>query len=156
MNMHSGLGRLHGPQDVDIGLSGVVRMDPALEADLGRALRPGFRRSPGNLLKGEIVRPVACSGLGRSLGERTEAAAIGADVCVVDISIDDVRYDLALSRPAHFVSRSNDRLRGGAPGREQRDQIARRQRLPSLRPRENTVKGAVTDDRRRRAKRTLD
>ena len=82
--------RFDRPADVEIGLAGVVRVDAALQADLGRAPLPGFAGAARDLLEIHLVGHAAKI-LGQlALGERAEAAVEVADVGVVDVAIDHV------------------------------------------------------------------
>ena len=50
MNVHLRHCIFDGRADIEIGLTGVVRMDTALHADLGRTTRPRLAGAPGNFL----------------------------------------------------------------------------------------------------------
>ena len=90
MDVHRRHRRLHRAQDREIGVAGVIGVNAALQADLGRAARPGLRHPPRDLVVIEIVgRPAQMVGR-LALGEGAEGAAVGAHIGVVDVAVDDI------------------------------------------------------------------
>ncbi len=156
VDVHAGPGGLHGAQDRDIGLAGVLRMNAALQADLGGALRPGLLDAPGDLGQRQVVGPVARAGLGGGLGEGAEAAAVGADVGVVDVAVDHVGHGLAASAPAQLVGGGDHRFSRCAAGCEQPDDVALRERGAARRAGQDRVQAVMRRQRRRCAQRPLD
>ena len=81
--------------DREIGRSVVIGMNSALQADFDRAAIPGLDRPALDFLQAEIVRPSAqvCAEL--SFRERTELAAVVADVRIVDVARDHIAHGIA-------------------------------------------------------------
>ena len=98
--VHVDVGRrhLHRLDDGEIGVAGVAGMDAALQADLGGAALPGLARARRDLVEVEIVGLVAVAEAVPALGEGAELAAVGADVGVVDVAVDDVGDGVADAR----------------------------------------------------------
>ncbi len=112
---------LHRAQDGEIGLAGEIRMDAALHAHFGGAALPGFHRAAGDLVEIELIGPAAQMLIGPPLGEGAEAAAIGADIGVVDVAGDDIGDIVPRHLAAQLVRRLADELRLRAPRLEQPD-----------------------------------
>ena len=55
VHMHGGLGALHGAADLQIGFTGVIRVDAALHADFGCATAPRFADAARNLIHRQVV-----------------------------------------------------------------------------------------------------
>ena len=91
----SGTVALMARQMREISLAAVIRMDAALEADLGRASLPGLGRAAHDFVEREVVRRAPQRLMRLALGEGAERAAVGADVGVVDVAVDDVADDVA-------------------------------------------------------------
>ena len=132
-NGHAGLGRagddlhrrervhvharhplLHRPDQVGVGGGGQRRVDAALHADLGGAVRPGLLGPVGDLVQREPVRV----GVALALGERAEPAADVADVGEVDVAVDHVGDVVADRVAAQVVGEPHQRR--PAPGRPPR------------------------------------
>ena len=101
MEMKLGRRLLCEPQPAAVVLKRVVRMDPALHADLGRAEvhRLG---DPGLKVVG---RDVVRVGGALALAEAAEGAANDADVGEVDVAVDDEGGDVAGELRAQLVGR---------------------------------------------------
>ena len=98
VHVHVGRGGFHGGDDAEIGLARIARPDAALQADLGGAALPGLARAPRDLLEREVVGLLAMAETVPALGEGAEGAAVGADVRVVDVAVDDVGHGVAAAR----------------------------------------------------------
>ena len=103
VHVDPGHGLLHGAADLEVGLAGEARVDPALEADLRRAALPRLARAAGDLAGRHDVRAAAQVRGEPALREGAEAAAEVADVRVVDVPRDDVGDDVAVPLPAPLV-----------------------------------------------------
>ncbi len=90
-------------------------MDPALDADLGRADRPGLRRPAAHLVQRQRVGV----GVPTALRERAEPASGVADISEVDVAVDDVGDVLAHDVAAQSVRERAELLQGGAVRAEQ-------------------------------------
>ena len=115
----SGTAALMARQMREIGLAGVIRMDAALEADLGCASLPGLGRAAHDFVEGEVIRRATQRLMRLALGEGAERAAVGTDVGVVDVAVDDVADDIAARRAAKRIGRGDDALIVGVARREQ-------------------------------------
>ena len=89
-------------------------MDAALQANLRRAALARLERAAHDLGGVEQVRPLGAFVLARALRERTEGAAITADVGVVDVAVDDVSGDRAVSLRPQCIRRFADAPEIGA------------------------------------------
>ncbi len=97
---HRLLDRAH---DVRVVVAGERRVDPALQADLGRTALPCLARAANDLLERDEVRRAAQVPRELSLREGAEATAEVADVRVLDVPGDDVRHLVAADLPAEIV-----------------------------------------------------
>ena len=95
MHMHVRQRRLDGLGDTDIGVAGIVGMDAALQAHLGRPARPGLLGPPHDLAHLQVVRRAAQRLVRLALGEGAERAAIVTNVGIVDVAVDHVTDHLA-------------------------------------------------------------
>ncbi len=119
----SGSACLDRAADAEIGRAGVVGMDAALQADLGRAAIPCLLRAPHHFIQRQVVGRAAQRLVRLALGEGAEAAAVVADVGVVDVAVDDVAHDVAADRLAQRVGRGDDMLVVGVARGEQADDL---------------------------------
>ncbi len=104
-------------------VAGERRVDPALEADLGRAALPRLARAPHDLLeRDEVRRPAQVRGE-PALREGTEAAAEVADVRVLDVPRHDVADLVAAHLAAQPVGGGEDALPLLAAGGEEPHQL---------------------------------
>ena len=55
MHVHLGFGGFYGVDNVEVGLTRVLRMNPALHADFRRTPRPGFLHTAGDFGRVQIV-----------------------------------------------------------------------------------------------------
>ena len=115
----SGTAALMARQMREIGLAGVVRMDAALKAHLGRASLPRLGRAAHDFLERKVIGRAAQRLMRLALGEGAERAAIGADVGVVDVAVDDVADDVAARRPAKLIGCGDNAAVIGVARREQ-------------------------------------
>ena len=88
---------------------------------------PGLGRAAGDLVQVEVVGLVAVAEIVPALGEGAELAAVGADVGVVDVAVDDVGDGVADALRAQPVGRPAD-------GREIRARARRTAPRCRLRP----------------------
>src|SRR5262245_13493203 len=102
MDLRHGL--LNGSENVEVGIAGEARVNPTLEAHLGATARPGFLDSCANLVEVQQIRLLGSFLLSLTLRERAKPAAVGADVCVVDIAVYDVRCHVTDHGGAKMVS----------------------------------------------------
>ena len=105
--MHPGYGLFHGGNDVDIGLSGIVRMDPTLHTDLGGTPVPGFLATTRQFLCGQVIGLAAQVLTLLALGERAELTLEVADIGVVDVAVNDVTDGIAIALLAQFIGCCN-------------------------------------------------
>ncbi len=114
--VHVDLGdfRLDRAHDARVVVAGERGMDPALEADLGRAALPSLPRAADDLLERNEVRRPAQVPRQLPLRERAEAAAEVADVRVLDVPGHDVRDLVAAGLAAEADPQR--RRRAAAPG----------------------------------------
>ena len=103
--------------DRGVVVAGERRVDPALEADLGRAAVPRLARPPDDLLVRDEVRRAAQVRRQLPLREGAEAAAEVADVRVLDVPRDDVADLVAADVAAEPVGGGEDALRARRRGR---------------------------------------
>ena len=96
VHMHAAFRAFHGVENSEIGRAGVAGMDAALHADFGRAAIPRFAHPSHDFLVVEVVGRAAQGVAELALGEGAEAAAVIADVGVVDVAVDDVTDGLAV------------------------------------------------------------
>jgi hypothetical protein len=89
--------------DVEVGLAGVVGVNPALHAHLGGAPLPGFDAAAGDVLAGDIVGAPAQVLAVLALGKCAELALEITDVGVVDIAIDDVTDRVAIDLSPQLI-----------------------------------------------------
>ena len=141
---HRVLDRAHD-RDVVVAVEG--RMDPALEADLGRAALPRLLGAAHDLLVRDEVRRAAQVRRELALRERAEAAAEVADVRVLDVPRHDVGDDVAV----HLAPqpRRRRRRRAAAPSRARGRGARSRPRRARRRRRRGS--GSRADDERARA-----
>ena len=141
--------------DLEVVVAVEARVDPALQADLGRALGLGLDHPAGDLVQPEQVRRAAQVERQRALGEGAEPALEGAHVGVVDVAVGDPGDGVADRRP--LAARRPPRRprpppapgpRTGSPARRSRAP-GRAARRPAPRPRPS--RPAVRPDRRRAA-----
>ena len=109
--MHARHGLLDRSANRLIGSAGIFRVDAALQADLGGTARPGFLGTTGDFRMIEIIGWATQGFMSLALAEGAEAATIGADICVVDVAIDDIAHGIARNRLAQPIrSRHHMRL----------------------------------------------
>src|SRR5580765_2666173 len=94
-------------------------MDPALQADLGRAARPGLLAAAHDLLVRHEVRRAAEVRRQLSLREGTEPAAEVADVRVLDVARDDIRHLVAADLAPELICGRKDTVALVPPRAEQ-------------------------------------
>src|SRR6185295_87209 len=80
------------------GLPRVAGPDAALQAHLGGAPLPDIPRARRDLVEAAVVGLLARLEAVAALGEGAEPAAVGADVGVVDVAVDDVGHGLPAAR----------------------------------------------------------
>ena len=115
--------RLDRRHDGRVVLACERRVDPALEADLGRAALPRLAHPPDDLVLGDEVGR-ASEVLGElALRERAEPTAEVADVRVLDVPRDDVRDLVAAGLAPQRVGRREDALPLGTAGGEEADEL---------------------------------
>ena len=142
-----GRGALHGLDHARVVVARERRMDPALEADLGRAALPGLADAPHDLLVGhEVRRPAEVLGE-LPLREGAEPAAEVADVRVLDVPRDDV------ASPRRRTPRAAARRRPRAPARARLPGPRRAARARPRRARRRRARAVRDRARRRRAPR---
>src|SRR6202011_4814315 len=90
VDMHPRDFRFHRPQQGEICIAGIVRIDAALHTHLGGATVPGLARPTRHFCVREVIRISPQLLAHFSLREGAEAAFERAYVRVVDIAIDDV------------------------------------------------------------------
>ncbi len=83
------------------------------------------RRAAHDFLEREVIRRAAQRLVRLALGEGAEVAAIGADVGVVDVAVDDVADGVAARRSAQFIGRGDDAAVVGVARREQPHDLRR-------------------------------
>ena len=129
----------------EVEVAGQARVQPALDADLGRAVVPRLLRAVGHLVQRQRVG----LGVDLALGERAEPASRVADVREVDVPVDDVGHLVADGVPPQVVGDRAERLEGVALGLEQRQRASSRRGRRGGRPR---PRGAPVGSRRRGAR----
>ena len=108
VHVDPGHGVLDRPDDVRVVVAREGRMDPALEADLGRAALPRLLGAPHDLLERDEIRGAAQVRRQLALREGAEAAAEVADVRVLDVPGHDVADLVAADLAAQAVGSSAD------------------------------------------------
>ena len=108
VNVHAREGGLHRFADLEVGGAGVLGVDAALHAHLGRPAIPSLAGPAHHLVEPEIVRlaPQVLAEL--AFGEGAELALEVADIRVVDIAIDHVAHDLARDLTPKFIGGGAD------------------------------------------------
>ena len=134
--------------DRGVVVAGERRVDPALEADLGRAALPGLARAADDLLVRDEVRRAAQVRRQLALREGAEAAAEVADVRVLDVPRDDVGDLVAADLAAEPVGGGEDALRARRRARGR----GARARPRRARRRVSTGQRVARDDERDRAR----
>src|SRR5687768_18514402 len=104
-------------------LAGEGRMDPSLEAHLGRAAIPGLPSAPDDLLVWDEVGRAAEVRRQLPLRERAEAAAEVADVRVLDVPRHDVGDLVAADLAAQAVGGGEDTLALVGAGSEEANEL---------------------------------
>ena len=103
----------------DVEVAGEVRVDAALQADLGGPELPGLDRAVDHLVD---VQDVGVAAQVEALGPAREAAEAAAEVAlvgVVDVAVDDVGDRVAAAARAQGVGHLRDRLDLGPAGAEE-------------------------------------
>ena len=100
VNVHAGNGLLYGAQDVAVVERRQSVRQAALDADFGRAQRPGFDR----LLRHGLEAVEVAVSFPRAAAEGAELAADKTDVGEIDIAIDHVGDEIADQIAAQHVS----------------------------------------------------
>ena len=111
--------RLDCLEDPEVEVTRQARVQPSLDAHLGRAVGPGLLGSVGDLVERERV----ALGVDLALRESTEAAARVTDVGEVDVAVDDVGDLLADPLPPKVVGDTAERLERVAIGLEERQRL---------------------------------
>lgn len=107
MNMNGRCRSAHGTQNIKIGIAVIIRMDAALKAHLGRTARNSFSGAVPHLGEVKLVGwPTRC--LAAAFGKGAKAAFIEADICVVDVAVDDVADDVSDRFAPDSVGRVDD------------------------------------------------
>ncbi len=125
VHVHARHPRLDRPDDVGVAGDRHLRVDAALQADLGGAGRPRLLGPVGDLLHRQPVRV----GVALPLGERAEPAPHVADVGEVDVPVDHVGDVVADRVPAQRRRRAGTAR--PAPGRPRRTAPAPSPRAPA-------------------------
>ena len=112
-----------GPDHLQVVVAVEVRMDAALQADLGGPPRFGLHHPVADLVEPEEVRLAAQVEGPRSFREGAEAALEGADVGVVDVAIDDEGDLVAHGFGAQVVGNLGHLAHLSAAGGEQRHDL---------------------------------
>ena len=120
--------------DRGVVVAGEGRVDPALEADLGRAALPGLARAADDLVERDEVRRAAQVRRQPALREGAEAAAEVADVRVLDVPRDDVADLVAAHLAPEPVGGGEDALALVAARRGRAARARPRPARPSCRP----------------------
>ena len=123
VHVHLGHGLLHRTGDVDVVVAVEVRMDAALQRDLGGAHLPRFHRALGDVVEGEQVRRAAQVQRQRALGEAAELALERAHVGVVDVAVVHPRDGVAHGTVPQFVGHLGHGHHLGPTSTEQRDDL---------------------------------
>ena len=123
--VHVDVGRdlLHRPGDVEVVVAVEVGVDPALEADLGRAALDRLDHAALHLGEVEQVRVAAQVQRQRTLRERAEPALERADVRVVDVAVADERDVVADDVAPELVGDGGDLADLRTACAEQRDDL---------------------------------
>ena len=119
VDVQVGHGVLDRAHDGDVVVAVERRVDPALEADLGRASVPRLGGPADDLLVRHEVGLAAEVRRQLSLREGAEAAAEVADVRVLDVPGDDVGDLVAVHLPSEPVGLREHALALGAAGPEE-------------------------------------
>src|SRR5262245_65858599 len=100
-------------------------MNAALQADFGCAALPGLDRASCDLLERKIVGSAAQVLAELALRECAEAARIAADVCVIDVAIDDVVDDVPARPGAQRIGGGADLVDLRSARSKQADEVVR-------------------------------
>ena len=95
MNMHIAGRFFNCMADRDVGFTGVVGMNAALQADLCCPALPGFFCAPPDLFEIKVVGFVARDGRTSALGKGAETTGEITDVGVINIAVHHVADDIA-------------------------------------------------------------
>ncbi len=145
-----GRGGADGLEHVEVVVTVEVRVDAALEADLGGTLRLALGDAARDLIELEQVGGAAQVEREGSLGEGTEAALERADVRVVDIAVAHVGDAVAHRPAAQVVGDLGHGAHLRAAGGEERDDLCLAHVLAERDAGEDFGHRAATADRRRR------
>src|ERR1700722_4551461 len=130
-------------------------MDAALEANLRGAPFPRLGRAANDFLKSKVIRRAPQRLMLFALGKGTERAAVGADVGVVDVAVDDVADGVAADSSAKLIGRGDNALVIGVARREQPHDLRLTQTGTRLRALDNPltrwIDGARMDSRHPRS-----
>ena len=110
-------------QHLEVVVAVEARVDPALQADLGGALRLGLDDASGDLVDLEQVGAAAQVERQRALREGAEPALESADVRVVDVPVGDEGDGVADGLAAELVGDLGDGDHLGAAGGEKGDDL---------------------------------
>jgi hypothetical protein len=102
-----------------VEVAGELRMNTALESDLGRPPLPGFLGEPDDSLQRNQIRLLSEIEAARALGERAEAAAEVALIRVVDIAVDHIGDCFAHLLSSQFVGGVGHGINLIPPGAEE-------------------------------------
>jgi len=139
---------LHRAQQRKIGVAGIGRVDAALHTHLCPPARNRLACAPGDFTQVEIIGRAAQRIRAASLGERTEAAFIGADIGVVEVAVDHEGHFVAVDRAAQRIGGPADIVDIRAARPEQQLDLACGHGLPGKRMIDD--RGNLWTDRARR------
>jgi hypothetical protein len=134
---------LDATADLEIGGPCIARVYPALHAHFRRAALPRFARAPLDFTERQIVWLAAQIFGGLAFRKGAEAAAIRADVRVIDIAIDDVADYIAVRLCPELVCGGADGQKVPPARLEQSHDLGFAQRLTVFRSGENRIEAAA-------------
>ena len=123
VDVHVGHRVLHGPGDVDVVVAVEVRVDAALQGDLGGPHVPALERPLGDVVERQQVRRAAQVERQRALREPAELALERAHVGVVDVPVRHPRQRLADQFGPHPIGGLGDGEHVGSASLEQRHDL---------------------------------
>ena len=137
MDMDLGRRFLDRVQDVEIGLTRIVRMNASLHAHLCCPTFPAFASSPLYFVNAEIVGSAAQVFGGLAFRKGAELAVVITDVRVIYVSVDSKGNRVPVYSLTKLVRRINDRLEIIASCPIHPHDLGLPQIFPTLSPRDN-------------------
>ena len=120
MNMDIGRSLSHRPHNIEIGLSGVIRMDTTLQTDLGGTQRRRFLDSSVKFCRVNIVSSACNFYIAAPFRKSTKPTAVLTDIGVIDVAVHHISDLVTHLRLAQRICRRTHRINLCTARRKQR------------------------------------